>query len=207
MVLAPGRGAAVSSLPPPAPMTPRRHRTVVPALALSLLTGCASLGLGGGGEAPPLGPDALATLRTAQGQVVGEVNIRDTPQDGALLRVTLYGGVIEPGAHGFHIHETGSCRPDFGAAGGHYAPRGHAHGIFRPQGKHAGDLPNIHLDGEGRSVFETLAHGITTRSDAEGTLFDADGSAFVVHADRDDYRSQPSGAADDRVACGVVEVR
>jgi Cu-Zn family superoxide dismutase len=207
MVLAPGGGVVAAPFLPRHPMTPGTRRLSTLALTLPLLTGCASLGLGGGGEGPPLGPDALATLRTAEGEVVGEVNIRDTPRDGALLRVTLYGGVIEPGAHGFHIHETGSCRPDFGAAGGHYAPRGKAHGIFRPQGKHAGDLPNIHLDGEGRSVFETLAHGITTRSDAEGTLFDADGSAFVVHADRDDYRSQPSGAAGDRVACGVVEAR
>lgn len=172
------------------------------------VSACASIGVGGGGEGEgELGPDATATLRTPGGQVVGQVDLRDTPLDAVLLRVTLSGGVVPPGAHGFHVHETGRCEPDFGAAGGHYAPRGHEHGILHPEGKHAGDLPNAHLETTGRTEFEVLAHGLTTRAGATGTLFDNDGSAFVIHADADDYRSQPSGAAGDRVACGVIQER
>lgn len=176
--------------------------------AALVLAGCASLDLGlGGGEEDRLGPDATATLRTPDGRVVGQVDLHDTPHGAAILRVTVSGGVIEAGTHGFHIHETGRCEPDFGAAGGHYAPRGHAHGFLDPEGWHAGDLPNLHLERTGRTEFEILAQGVTTRAGETGTLFDADGSAFIVHAVPDDYRSQPSGAAGDRVACGVIQRR
>jgi Cu-Zn family superoxide dismutase len=190
------------------------HRFVTPftmALTLSLAAGgCASfdLGLGGGGsDEDGLGPDATATLRTPDGRVVGQVDLRDTPLDATLLRVTLTGGALDPGTHGFHVHETGRCDPDFGAAGGHYDPRGHDHGILSADGKHAGDLPNVHIERTARTEFEILAHGLTTRPGVEGSLFDDDGSAFVIHADADDYRSQPSGAAGDRVACGVIRRR
>ncbi|NIP82988.1 MAG: superoxide dismutase family protein, partial [Gemmatimonadetes bacterium] len=121
------------------------------------MAGCASLDLGLFGDDDPdeFGPDATATLRTADGRVVGNVDVRDTPIGAALLRVTLSGGVIGSGTHGFHIHETGRCEPDFGAAGGHYAPRGNAHGILHPDGKHAGDLPNLHVEATG-TEFEVL---------------------------------------------------
>ena len=186
-----------------------RSRALAAATSLFLLTGCASLGIGGGEEPeePELGPEATATLRTTDGRVVGQVDLQDTRLDATLLRVTLYGGVITPGTHGFHIHETGRCEPAFSAAGGHYAPRGHAHGIMHPDGKHAGDLPNVHLENTGRTEFEILAYGVTTRRGATGSLFDDDGSAFVIHAEPDDYVSQPSGAAGDRVACGVIQRR
>lgn len=183
-------------------------RSIAAAASAFLLTGCAALGLGGGQDvSEPLGPDATATLRTPEGNVVGQVDIVDTPLDAVLLRVTLYGGVIEPGTHGFHVHETGRCEPSFSAAGGHYAPRGNQHGIMHREGMHAGDLPNVHLRSTGRTDFELLAHGLTTREGVTGTLFDADGSAFVIHAQADDYRSQPAGNAGDRVACGVVQRR
>lgn len=188
----------------------RHHATrLLPAAASALLlTGCAALGMGGGqNDDGPVGPDATATLRTPAGQVAGQIDIHDTPLHAALLRVTLYGGVVQSGTHGFHIHETGRCEPDFGAAGGHYAPEGNRHGIMDPDGKHAGDLPNAHIPSTGRVEFEVMAHGITTRAGVEGTLFDDDGSAFVLHAGSDDYRSQPSGDAGDRVACGVVQRR
>lgn len=183
-------------------------RSLAAAASALLLTGCATLGLGGEADEPEaLGPDATATLRSADGRVVGQVDIRDTPLDAALLRVTLYGGVIDPGTHAFHVHETGQCEPDFTAAGGHYAPHGRQHGIMHPQGKHAGDLPNIHLESTGRTEFEVLAHGLTTRPGAAGTLFDGDGSALVIHARADDYQSQPAGDAGDRLACGVIQRR
>jgi Cu-Zn family superoxide dismutase len=187
-----------------------RPAQALAAAAALVLAGCASLdlGLGGGeGDSDGLGPDATATLRAPDGRVVGQVDLRDTPHDATILRVTVSGGVIEAGTHGFHIHEVGRCDPDFGAAGGHYAPRGHAHGLLHPDGMHAGDLPNLHVERTGRTEFEILAQGVTTRAGATGTLFDADGSAFIMHANPDDYRSQPSGAAGDRVACGVIQRR
>lgn len=190
-------------------MTAHPMRATALILSALFLGGCGVLDLGFGGESPDPGPgsDATATLRTAEGRVVGQVDIRDTPIEAVLLRVTLYGGVLDPGPHGFHVHETGTCDPDFGAAGGHYAPHGRAHGIMDPDGKHAGDLPNVHLDNSGRLEFEVLAHGLTTRRGGAGTLFDSDGSAFIIHAGPDDLRSQPSGAAGDRVACGVIQRR
>lgn len=179
---------------------------IAAAAAIVSLSACASIG--GGGEVDgELGPDATATLRTPDGQVVGQVDLRDTPLDAVLMRVTLFGGVIQPGAHGFHVHETGRCEPDFGAAGEHYDPDGREHGILNPEGRHAGDLPNIHFENTGRTEFEILAYGLTTRAGAAGTLLGDGGTAFVVHGGADDYRSQPSGEAGDPVACGVIRER
>ncbi|MDX1675125.1 MAG: superoxide dismutase family protein, partial [Longimicrobiales bacterium] len=106
-------------------------------------------------------------------------------------------------SHGFHIHETGSCvAPDFDSAGGHYAPRGHAHGVLHERGYHGGDLLNLHVPETGAVTTERLATDVTLRGDAP--LLDEDGSALVIHANADDYVSQPSGGGGPKVACGVI---
>lgn len=144
---------------------------------------------------------ARATLVNPQGNEVGEVELRDTP-NGVLLHATLVG--VPPGTHAFHLHTTGACRPDFSAAGGHFAPDGHAHGFLDPKGPHAGDLPNIVVPDSGRLEFETIARGARLEGD-DAALLDDDGAAVMIHAGPDDYRSQPAGAAGSRIACGVVE--
>ena len=147
---------------------------------------------------------ARAQLVDAEGNVVATATLRETAGHGVLIR--LEAERLPAGEHAFHIHQTGRCEPpSFESAGGHYAPRGRQHGFLVPAGPHAGDLPNLHIPQGGRHVVEVLAAGVTLRPGAPNTLFDEDGSALVVHAGPDDYRSQPAGNAGGRVACGVIQ--
>jgi Cu-Zn family superoxide dismutase len=111
------------------------------------------------------------------------------------------------GDHGIHIHETGDCDAagKFESAGGHFNPTDNQHGMENPEGAHAGDLPNIAATAEGGgALVDITAEGVTL-GEGDNSLFDADGSAIVVHADPDDYRSDPAGNSGDRIACGVIE--
>lgn len=147
---------------------------------------------------------AHAQLVDAEGKIVATATLHETAGHGVLIR--LEAERLPAGERAFHIHQTGRCEaPMFQSAGGHYAPRGRQHGFLVPAGPHAGDLPNIHVPQGGRLVIEVLAPDVTLRPGAPNTLFDEDGSALVVHAGRDDYKSQPAGDAGGRFACGVIQ--
>jgi Cu-Zn family superoxide dismutase len=156
--------------------------------------------------APALAQNVMATasaaLKGPDGADLGSVSFTET-SGGVLITAELTG--LPPGVHGFHLHETGACTPDFGAAGGHYNPTGAEHGFNVAGGPHAGDMPNIHVPDSGDLVIEVLNANVTLNEGEEWTLFDDDGTALVIHAGADDYESQPSGDAGDRIACGVVE--
>jgi Cu-Zn family superoxide dismutase len=115
---------------------------------------------------------------------------------------------LTPGEHAYHIHEKGICdAPKFEGAGGHLNPEGHPHGYMQENGPHDGDMPNIFVAQDGT----VNAHILNTRvsldpedTSRRGQLMNADGSAIVVHAGPDDYSTQPTGAAGDRVACGII---
>lgn len=142
---------------------------------------------------------ANSKIEDSDGNVVGAATLQQTPA-GVLLRVTFSG--LPPGTHGFHIHETGTCEPpSFKSAGGHLMESGSSHGYLSEDGPHLGDMPNIHVPDSGALELEVLT-GVT---DMDKQLFDDDGAALVIHQDADDYRSQPSGAAGPRIACGVIE--
>jgi Cu-Zn family superoxide dismutase len=144
---------------------------------------------------------ATAKLKDAQGQDVGAVQLRNTPE-GVLLTIELES--VEPGVKAFHIHDAGRCdAPTFHSAGPHFNPEKQPHGLLPPAGAHAGDLPNIHVPETGMASVELLATGVTL-ADGERSLLDANGSALVLHAKPDDYASDPAGNAGDRVACGIV---
>jgi superoxide dismutase, Cu-Zn family len=145
---------------------------------------------------------ATAKLQDGQGNAVGIVELRQTQDNGVWLNVSI--DKLPPGAHAFHIHETGKCEGDFKSAGGHYAPAGNKHGVLVAGGPHAGDMPNIHVASDGRLNVEVFDPNVSLKKDAKATLFDKDGSAIVVHQGVDDYKSQPSGNAGDRIACGVI---
>lgn len=146
---------------------------------------------------------ASAVVVNTSGDRIGTAELVQTPNAGVLIRLDVRG--LEPGVHGFHIHETGQCsRPDFSSAGGHYAPRGHGHGILHAHGKHAGDMVNLRVPSGGHVQTERLASKASLVPGATGFLLDHDGSALVIHSGADDYRSQPSGDAGSRVACGVI---
>jgi Cu-Zn family superoxide dismutase len=145
---------------------------------------------------------ASAAFTNKDGKEIGQANLTQTPH-GVLIRLGLT--QLPTGPHAVHVHETGTCDPatGFESAGGHYAPRGHEHGYLVEGGFHAGDLPMQWASEEGLLRADILAEHVTL-GDGEGTLFDDDGSALVIHAGPDDYQSQPAGNAGDRIACAVI---
>jgi Cu-Zn family superoxide dismutase len=144
---------------------------------------------------------AQADLVSASGQPAGSAVIAKT-SDGAALTLNVSG--LAPGLHGAHLHTTGACDgPAFTSAGAHLNPHGKLHGSENPQGSHMGDLPNITAGPDGRAGFTAPLSGSTT--ELEAFLFDADGTAIVIHASPDDYRTDPSGNSGGRIACGVLQ--
>ena len=144
-----------------------------------------------------------ATLRLASGVPVGTAQLF-RKGDGLTLAAALTG--LEPGVHGFHLHTTGQCiGPDFTSAGGHLNPAGKSHGSMAPDGRHLGDLPNLEV-GANRSA--SITYDLPgSASVVLADIFDNDGTAIVLHAKADDYRTDPSGNAGPRLACGVFEAR
>ena len=140
---------------------------------------------------------ASAAMMNANGDSVGVVTLRETPQ-GTLLHAKLEN--LPAGAHAFHVHAVGVCEPPFKSAGGHFNPGGAKHGIDNAEGMHVGDMPNIHVPESGALEIEVL--NVQLRLDA--SLFDEDGAAIVIHDGPDDYVTDPAGAAGPRIACGVI---
>ncbi len=147
------------------------------------------------------GQDATAQLKNADGEVVATATFTEA-DEGILIEVRAEG--LEPGLHGIHIHETGQCEPlDFTSAGGHFNPTGAMHGLENPQGPHAGDLPNLEVGDDGTASYRATTERVTLGK-GESSLFDADGSALVIHAGEDDQMTDPSGESGDRIACGPI---
>ena len=151
--------------------------------------------------APALAVDtASAVLKDASGKEVGAATLTVTPS-GVLISLDLT--AVPPGEHGFHVHTTGKCEPpDFKSAGPHFNPDQTKHGFMTPEGPHAGDLPNLHVPADGKLQVEVLEPNVTWSGEAP--LLDADGSALVIHAGADDYKTDPAGNSGNRIACGVI---
>ncbi|MFD1037012.1 superoxide dismutase family protein [Virgibacillus byunsanensis] len=121
------------------------------------------------------------------------------------VNIRLEASNLPPGIHGFHIHEKGICEaPSFESAGEHFNPTNAKHGFDHPEGPHAGDLPNIDVAEDGTVMVEVLADMVTLEEGKDNSLLKEDGTALMIHAKADDYKSQPSGDAGDRIACGVI---
>ena len=144
---------------------------------------------------------ANAALKTADGEARGTAAATQTG-DGIALRIVAMG--MAPGTYAAHVHTTGRCEgPAFESAGAHWNPTSRQHGRDNPQGMHKGDLPNLTVADNGTGTVDfTIASA--TINDGEAALLDDDGAAVVVHAKPDDYRTDPSGDAGDRIACGVL---
>jgi Cu-Zn family superoxide dismutase len=145
---------------------------------------------------------AKATLKDANGKQVGNAALTQTPA-GVLISLSLEG--LPPGEHAFHVHAVGKCEPPFTSAGPHFNPGGKKHGMMAPAGQHAGDMPNLHIPADGRFAVEVLNTAVTLAKGKPNSLFGPEGTALVVHAGKDDYKTDPAGEAGGRIACGVVE--
>ncbi len=130
---------------------------------------------------------------------MGTVTLTQGSQ-GVLVSADLSG--LTPGGHGFHIHETGSCKPDFSAAGDHFAPEGIEHGYFNQNGHHAGDLPNIYAHEDGTARADFFSGAVTLEEGKSNSILDGDGSAIIVHEKPDTYGAE--AGAGGRVGCGVI---
>jgi Cu-Zn family superoxide dismutase len=123
-------------------------------------------------------------------------------QEGRKLFVIAEVTGLKPGAHGFHVHEKGDCSaPDFSSAGGHFNPGSQPHGDPTAGAHHAGDMPVLVADASGKA---TARAELRTMS-IDGSANDIAGKSVVVHADPDDFRTQPAGNSGARIACGVIK--
>jgi len=170
----------------------RRARLILVALSLA---GCAGLGMQSSDDA------AVADVKNAAGQSVGTARFT---QAGSVVRILVEAKGLPPGPHAVHVHAVGKCDPpDFASAGPHFNPLNKQHGALNPQGSHAGDLPNITVAPDGTGRMETTTEQLTLGS-GPLSVWDADGSALVIHANPDDFKTDPTGNAGNRIACGVL---
>jgi superoxide dismutase, Cu-Zn family len=151
------------------------------------------------------GEEVEIQLMGASGEQVG-VSHLSQQGDGVQVHVRVSG--LEPGSeHGIHFHENGICEPPtFESAGGHFNPTNVQHGLENPQGPHMGDMPNIRAGDDGVADTTFVKPSTQLRGGAN-SLQQSGGLALVVHAQRDDQRTDPSGNSGDRIACGVVRVQ
>lgn len=169
-----------------------------PALGVSLvaaaLSACSSL------SQIPTAKLASGTFHLGNGIPAGTILVTAA---GDRVTVSLAATGLTEGTHGVHLHTTGKCEtPDFASAGGHLNPASHQHGILNPAGSHLGDLPNLEIDKQGRGALSAELKG--SLADARTALFDSDGTAVVIHAGPDDYKTDPSGNSGSRIACAVL---
>ena len=148
---------------------------------------------------------AVATLQPTQGNATqGTVSF---VQKGLKVVVDARFTHLAPGAHGIHIHERGDCSsPDGQSAGGHFNPSGKLHGGPMTPAHHAGDLGNIIAQADGTATLQVTVP-TTQISLNDAAINSIVGKSVVVHADPDDFASQPSGNSGKRLACGVITLK
>jgi superoxide dismutase, Cu-Zn family len=157
---------------------------------------------GAAGTGAADGEAMTAQLINREGQQIGTVRL--TPA-GEGVQVAIEASNLPPGARGIHFHEVGRCdTPSFESAGDHFAPAGRQHGLQNPQGPHAGDMENLDVGQDGRVNTTFTNPRVTLRQGQQNSLVDSDGTALVIHAERDDQRTDPSGESGDRIACAVI---
>ena len=159
-------------------------------------------------NAAPLPDNAIrakAFLLDSLGREVGNVTFTEMPGvAGVTVAIEIVGGATT-GQHGIHVHSVGTCTPAgaFASAGGHFNPGGRKHGLFVPEGPHAGDLEAVTVNSFGHTSFVATTTRITL-APGPNSILDADGSSVVLHALPDDQRTDPSGSSGARIACGVI---
>lgn len=186
---------------------------IPPVVALALLAGCTPYYTGKRDSRV----QAHATI-TGEG-ISGEADLYEEYEGRVRITLKLEGTAaskLTPGRHAIHIHETGLCKP-FSAAKGHYD--GNIDALVNPEANvspglgnhpyHLGDLPNLNVNEDRKGSLYTITSRVTL-SDGLNTLFDQDGSAFIVHELEDQYLPDPpttDGPGGARIACGVIVKR
>ena len=184
---------------------PKLIATAAAALALG---GCAGM-MGRGGHAHHggmhdmhKGPMAMAKLEATRGNAVSGMVMFHEHGDHVMVHAKVSG--LKPnGEHGFHVHEKGDCSSGDGmSAGGHFNPTGSAHGKYGSDAHHGGDLPSLLADANGVARVNTEVKGVNLTAGQANHIV---GRGLIVHADPDDFKTQPTGNAGARLACAVIK--
>jgi len=142
---------------------------------------------------------AAADLKMIKGGAsVGTITFEE--RDGQVIIAGRFSG-LPPGPHGFHIHEKGSCANKGKAAGEHLNPTKAKHGPPESATRHAGDFGNLTVDKEGNASFEMTTDSLTVKPGADSVT----NRAIIIHAKKDDGKTQPSGGSGMVLACGVIQ--
>ena len=177
----------------------KRLLILAPALVLAVSAAAMAMAANDGAE------HASATLIDTAVPVPNVIGEAQFTEDGnGVVHVNVHVEGLSPGEHGIHIHAIGACSPTFAAAGGHHNPLGHQHGLDNPLGPHAGDLEPLIVSTNGVGHLNTTTD-LATLSPGATSVFDADGSALVIHLLPDDQVTDPTGDSGARIACGVIE--
>jgi Cu-Zn family superoxide dismutase len=151
------------------------------------------------GSAAPVKVD----LKDAMGKPVGTATITEAKKGGVLIHLKLQG--LPVGEHAAHIHQIAKCEgPDFMSAGGHFNPEMKKHGLDSEFGPHAGDMPNFIVAGKKGKANATLVNTRVTLDNGPHSLFTNGGTALMIHAQKDDMHTDPTGNAGARIACGTI---
>ena len=155
-----------------------------------------------GSENEMSGATAMATISGASdSQVTGTATF--TQLEDGKVNLVLDVENLSPGEHAVHLHENGDCSaPDATSAGAHWNPTGDDHGKRGENGFHSGDISNMTVGEDGIGTIDMDLEGWTIGDSADSDILN---KAIIIHADPDDFTSQPSGAAGARVACGVIQ--
>jgi superoxide dismutase, Cu-Zn family len=149
-----------------------------------------------------MGQSAHADIVNSTGQKIGTVTLAAASGG---VRIDVDVTQLPPGTHGIHIHTVGKCEgPDFKTAGGHFNPAGKKHGKDNPEGPHNGDLLNLEVAADGHGTASLLDANVTL-GDGPTSVFQPGGTAIVIHAATDDYKTDPAGNSGARIACGVIQ--
>lgn len=142
---------------------------------------------------------AIVNIKSLPGhQITGRVIFTKVP--GGIKVVADVDG-LKPGKHGFHVHEFGDCGGKEGAAAGaHFNPTNSRHGGPDSPERHVGDLGNLEADGRGHAHYERVDKLISF--EGQNSILER---SIMIHADPDDYTTQPTGASGGRIACGIIE--
>jgi Cu-Zn family superoxide dismutase len=179
-----------------------RFRTGIALAALSAAAFALSAGPAHAQQGMSKNGTLVVPIHTSSGEDAGTASFKEA-KDGKQLTITVTLKNIPFGEHAVHIHENPVCdAPDFKGAGGHFNPDGKQHGMDNPMGHHNGDLPkNI-------SVGENHMGEITFKVDyltlAAGAPNSVLGRSIMVHEKADDMKTDPTGNAGNRIACGVI---
>lgn len=143
-----------------------------------------------------------ADLKDGTGANIGAAQVSQDAK--GVVQVTVSGSGLTAGDHGIHIHATGKCEgPAFTSANAHFNITNHQHGLANAAGPHEGDMPGLVAAANGTYTYTATTDRVSITGGANN-LFDADGSALVIHAAKDDQVTDPTGNSGGRVACAVL---